>query len=93
MKIERLYLSGHILLVAASRTGRRRSPAHRNMDVFVFAMSSVSRVSLSLLLMAKVLLMNQSKIERQMRIAVRSIRTPVLISAAMQLCRKPWVST
>jgi hypothetical protein len=46
MKIEELYLSGHILLVAASRTGRRRSPAHLNVNVFVFAMSSMSLVGL-----------------------------------------------
>jgi hypothetical protein len=43
--------------------------------------------------MADILLMNQSKIEKQARIAVRLIRMGGLISAAMQLCRKPWIWT
>jgi hypothetical protein len=45
----------------------RRSLAHLNMDIFVFAMSSVSFVHRWLLL---ILLLNESKSEKEARIAL-----------------------
>jgi hypothetical protein len=66
-------------------------PAHLNVDIFVFATSSVSLVGLWLL-MAEIFLVNELKIERQIRIAVRLIITRTLISAAMQFCRQLWIS-